>query len=221
MHCLSVFWLFLLAWVAFGAQAALSPIQDQHPQCSAIINKQQQEMLAELNLARTQPMSYAQIVADKFSNLGADGLYRSSGKLYKIQEGRAVIEETLAFLKQVKPVMPLSLSRCLSLSALYHVQDQSKTGAVGHQGKDGSQATERAQKFLVGVLPYCGENISYGPQNVRDIVIQLLIDDGVSGRGHRKNVFDPRYRTIGLASGTHRVYGYMSVHVLCLNPLQN
>lgn len=221
MRCLGVFWLFLLASVASYTQAALSPIQDRHPQCAAAINKQQQEMLAELNLARTQPISYARIVADKFADLGADGLYRNSGKLYKIQEGRAVVEETLAFLKQVKPARPLSLSRCLSLSALGHVQDQSKTGAVGHQGKDGSQATDRAQKFLAGALPYCGENISYGPQEVRDIVIQLLIDDGVSGRGHRRNVFDPRYQTIGLASGVHKVYGHMSVHVLCLNPLQN
>jgi len=54
-----------------------------------------------------------------------------------------------------------------------------------------------------------GENLSYGPSTAREIVIQLLVDDGVAGRGHRKNIFDNRFRVAGAAVGPHATFGAM------------
>jgi uncharacterized protein YkwD len=55
------------------------------------------------------------------------------------------------------------------------------------------------------------ENISYGMRKARDIVIQLIVDDGVPGRGHRNNIFHTESRYTGVHMGPHRQYKRMCV----------
>lgn len=50
------------------------------------------------------------------------------------------------------------------------------------------------------------ENVSFGWGDARDIVLQMIIDDGVKSRGHRENLFGSHYKKIGVASGEHKTY---------------
>jgi hypothetical protein len=38
----------------------------------------------------------------------------------------------------------------------------------------------------------------------------LIVDDGVRGRGHRTNMFNPAWRVHGCFTGPHQVYGVMT-----------
>ena len=51
-----------------------------------------------------------------------------------------------------------------------------------------------------------GENISYGQDDPKGVIIQLAVDDGVTGRGHRKNITNPAFVKHGCFSGEHAKY---------------
>ncbi len=46
---------------------------------------------------------------------------------------------------------------------------------------------------------------------IRRIVVTLIVDQGVAGRTHRRNIFRPEYKVAGAAVGPHARYGAMCV----------
>jgi hypothetical protein len=56
-----------------------------------------------------------------------------------------------------------------------------------------------------------GENIAYGNTGGKDIVLQLIIDDGVASRGHRTNIFNADFKYVGSWSSGHVTYGNETV----------
>lgn len=55
------------------------------------------------------------------------------------------------------------------------------------------------------------ENILNGSKNTLESVINLIIDDGIPNRGHRKNILAQAHRTIGVASEEHPSMGNIVV----------
>lgn len=164
---------------------------------SAFASDLADDVIAEINLARTAPQQYAQILAS-----------RTVG--YRGVEGEGVVREAIRFLEKQRPLPPLAVSEGIRSSALTHVLDMGPTGGRGHKGSNGSQPWDRMARFGKWVGG-AGENIDYGQRDARGTVVRLIVDDGVRGRGHRKNIFSGNFRVAGAAAGFHATYGAMCV----------
>src|SRR5437588_4677394 len=146
----------------------------------------------------------------RFSNKGARiiavlFIYCRAMFRLRTQEGTRALDDAIRFLNRAKPQPPLALSPGLCLAAADHCREQAG-GAVGHYGNHGSDPGNRISRYGV-VSQGWAENIAYGRHTAREIVLALIVDDGVRGRGHRKNIFNPTYNVAGAACGSHARFG--------------
>jgi uncharacterized protein YkwD len=172
------------------------------------------EVFTELNRARTDPRGYATII-DGLLPLYNGTLLRRPGwsTTLRTQEGATATREAISALRAQAPVNPLTPSSALSAAARDLVRDQGATGGTGHVGSNGSTTASRIAAHGTWTVTYA-ENIDYGPVvGGRDVIEDLLIDDGVPDRGHRRNIFQLSARVVGIACGPHRVYGSVCVMV--------
>jgi uncharacterized protein YkwD len=167
-------------------------------------------VVAELNLARSDPKAYA-IHLKEYRSLIHGGVYQRPGQIgIQLQEGTRAVDEAIAFLEKHKPERELASSHGLSRAAKDQAIAQGKSGATGHSGADGSTPFTRMGRYGAW-SGTAGENISYGADDARAIVIQLLDDDGVASRGHRANIFNEAFAYVGVGFGKHPAYGAVCV----------
>ncbi len=180
------------------------------PDDTGFLGEMEKEILAELNRARTSPRQYAKYISD-FRKYYNGRLIRIPGEIpINTQEGLTAVDEAITFLRNVTPCPPLKISRGLSAAAKAHVKDQGPRGFTSHDGTDNSSPFDRMTRFGE-IEGYWGENIGFGELSARQMVMQLIIDDGVPDRGHRRNIFKAAFRTVGIAFGEHLKYGTMCV----------
>lgn len=149
-------------------------------------------VLDELNFARARPADYARELRRELDR----------------SDDPAAVEEAIDFLERQAALPPLEPDRRVAAAARQHAQVQGPRGDVGHGAAGGLGQRLRGQGVWAGLS---AENISYGFDDARDVVRQLIIDSGVPGRGHRRNIFASAYKLAGVACGPHRAYGAMCV----------
>lgn len=172
----------------------------------------EQEVLKEINLARTRPAEYAAYLEQLRAYFNGKEYRRPGLPGILTQEGTQVLDEAIGALRAARPVPALSLSQGMCSGARELVKDQAGTDSMGHRGVDGSFCEQRTQRFGAWKEPI-GENLSYGSDTARERVLTLLIDDGFANRGHRKRLLDASFRVAGVACGDHKL-GAMCVITL-------
>jgi hypothetical protein len=166
----------------------------------------------EHNKIRLDPASYIPILEKYVEMFKGDVLYKPKEIPIQTHEGPAAYQEAIEFLKNQQPVHELILDERLKKAAEDHVKDIGPKGLLSHDGTDGRSVSERVEQYCEWNQA-CGENIDLGSKTGEDVIISLLVDDGVEGRGHRLNLFKPEFKIVGIACGSHREYETISVLV--------
>ena len=169
------------------------------------------QVLEEINLARTEPRTYAGFLRE-FRSQFRGKTYLLSGSTVRVQTGEGVkaVDEAIKYLSRQKPLPPLAWSDGLAAAAAELAEEQGRSGATGHTGRQSRGMQERIERHGKWERQIA-ENIGYGPHDPRNMVMQLIIDDGVPDRGHRKNTFGTAFDTAGVACGHHPRFGSMCV----------
>jgi uncharacterized protein YkwD len=157
------------------------------------------EVIAEINLARANPRKYAAYLEEsrKYYN-GKSYLPPSRTKPLTTWDGIAALDEAIKFLQAKEPLGPLQASRGLSFGARDHTQDMVQKGTTGHRGSDGSLPNDRISRYGTWKSTV-GEAILYRVTTAREMVLDLIVDDGNPGRPHRQNVFEPSFQLAGVS----------------------
>ena len=177
---------------------------------AAEVDTRARQIAADLNALRADPSGYARHIEARIPRYRGKVLRLPGQIALRTAEGAAAAREAVRTLRTAKPVGFLQLSNGLSRAAADHVADIGPKGLMSHDGSAGEDMQGRIARYGAR-FDYLGETISFGPSEARAVVIDLLVDDGVPGRGHRKILLDPRFRFVGAACGSHAVYRTMCV----------
>jgi len=206
----------LIVLTALTCTLAVVPVTPSHTAGTAgteyakYLSEHENEILREHNLARTDPAAYAKIVEEWREYYRGRRRFLPGRRPVWTNEGVEAVEEAMRFLLVQAPVPPLVASQGLSKAARDHVRDSGPNGGMGHIGSDESEPADRVNRYGKWYRRV-GENITYGGYSARELIIRLIIDDGIEDRGHRRNIFNPQYRMAGVSFGDHRSYRTMCV----------
>ncbi|MBP5367934.1 MAG: CAP domain-containing protein [Bacteroidales bacterium] len=145
-------------------------------------------------------MNLARLDGEKFTEAYLSDMKGSSNSYEQ-----SLIED----LKSSKNKKMLIPNENLCKASRAHVNDIGPKGLVQHESSDGTGTFVRVAKYYNGGA--MAENISFGYSDPMKITRQLLVDDGNTKVGHRKNILGDGYVRIGVAIGDHSKYRSMCV----------
>lgn len=169
------------------------------------------EIIAEMNLARAQPQVYASYLEETRKYYSGNQVRYPGKPVETTVEGLSAVDEAIQFLRSASPLPPLQVYKGMSMAAKDHANFLGTSGNTGHKGGDGSTPNVRVSRYGDWANSI-GENIVYqATTTARESVMGLIVDDGIVGRGHRKNIFDSTYRAAGISLGERSDQGTLCV----------
>lgn len=152
------------------------------------LNEEEKKVILFMNLARHDGPLFAESFLETYiqqKDLGNNSYIRSLRR----------------DLKNTSRLSPLIPEEDLFTVASDHATVSGREGRTGHQ-----RFRERFEPLLGNPYTHVGENCSYGYDQAIDIVLSLLIDEGVKDLGHRSNILSDDFNSIGVAIRPHTGY---------------
>ena len=145
------------------------------------LTQSEKEVYYYLNLVRIAPQKFAKLYLKDLQ--GSKDSYESS---------------LLRELHTLKPMKALYPERKLFNSAKCHAVESGKRGYTGHD-------RFKCEEY------FHGECCSYGLNKAKDIVISLLVDQGVKSLGHRRICLRETFSRLGVSIQPHKSWGVNAV----------
>jgi len=169
----------------------------QYDQCNTaadekFMTKEEKEVVYILNLVRSFPRLFLSTVLAKYP------VY--SGKNDLVND-KYYYQSLVATLGKMEQQTLLFADKECYTSAACHAQT---SGIKGYTGHERTSAGCKAKKYFMG------ECCDYGNEDPFEIVMSLLIDEGVASLGHRSILLGD-YGSIGVAIRPHKTYGHTAV----------
>lgn len=144
-----------------------------------------------LNMVRLNPKLFLQTV-----------LLNPKNKKYQKKETRNYYFNSLITdLKKLQPNTRLLLPDSLMFTSAHcHAYHGGLVGYIGHD-----------RSFSGCQSAFYGECCEYGNDEPINVLLNLLIDEGISSLGHRKVCLEPAFQSLGVSMQPHKRYGINTV----------
>ena len=174
----------------------------------------QRELFIELNNLRKNPKSYIPLIELEMKSLKKNNILKKRDSNLQIQtvEGKDAYIDAINFLQNQEGVPPVKEESRLNSAALDLVKDIGTRGVVSHQDQYGQYVSERIEKYCEWDYS-ASEVIEVSSKNPKDILISLIVDDGLKNRPDRMTLFNPAYNYVGISCGMHSEYEIVTVIV--------
>jgi uncharacterized protein YkwD len=175
-----------------------------------ILDRIKKEVIIETNRIRTNPKAYIPILEKYLENFDDYILTRpDKNECIETQEGPKAYKEAIEFLKNQKPINEIEFDEEASKVAEEYAKVLSNSGE-DENGEDEHHIEERVDKYLE--YDYAiSECIDFGGSSGIEVIVNLLVDDGVKLRTHRENLFSNKFQYYGVAVVTHPEYDFCTV----------
>jgi hypothetical protein len=148
------------------------------------MTQEEKDVIFYLNMVRLNPSLFAETYLQK---------YLDEHKM----NNSPIARELKGELKRTNPMDMLHWIPQLQEAAVNYADTSGMKGLIGH-----IDFRKRMRPFIKRYST-TGENCSYGTTGALEIVIDLLLDEGIVDRGHRRNILNSEYKFVGVAIRDH------------------
>ena len=152
----------------------------------------------EINKVRDNPYFYAvEVLEPSLSRYNSYFYTNYDGKIIRTKEGKRAMEKCIFELKHSYSAKLLSMEKGLCNAAYHLADDQAKTGRKDEETSTYLSFKDRLKRYGAP-SGFIGELREYDNENVKDIVIHLLVSDGDITRAGRCLILNDSFTKIGI-----------------------
>lgn len=177
---------------------------------SMLLSVEETKLSKEINSARKDPKGYASLLAKERRPFFEGKILKLPGSPTGLhtEEGVTAVEEAIAFLNSVYPLPELTVSAGMTKAAR---QAATALGITGEfKASRSIVLLDNFGKFEKEAV----EIVGFGTNDAREIVFRFLVGDGNPDRTHRRYIFNPEFKCVGVSIAPH---SSQFKHMACVN----